>query len=37
MDDVGCRRCVISDECGSTEERTKQKAGHKLEAQTEDL
>ncbi len=30
MDDAGRLRCVISDECG---ERTKQNAGHELEAQ----
>ncbi len=34
MDDGGRWCCVISDECG---ERTKQNAGHELEAQTEDL
>ncbi len=33
-DDVGRRRCVISDEHG---ERTKQNASHELEVQTEDL
>ncbi len=33
-DDVGRRRCVISDERG---ERTKPNTGHELEVQTEDL
>ncbi len=33
-DDVGRRRCLISGERG---ERTKQNAGHELEAQNEDL
>ncbi len=33
-DDVGCQRCVISDERG---DRTKQNVGRELEVQTEDL
>ncbi len=33
-DDVGRRRCMISDKC---RERTKQNAGHELEVQNEDL
>ena len=34
MDDIECRRCVISDE---RRERTKQNAIHKLEAQNKEL